>query len=126
MSPESKAKPIIAIVDDDEAVRQATGSLVRSLGYRASLFASAHDFLNFEQIGNTCCLITDVRMPGLGGLELQDQLIARGHSFPIIFITGHPDDDVRARAMKAGAAAFLSKPVETGNLVKHLPKNLKA
>ena len=95
--------PMIAIVDDDKAVREATESLMRSLGYHASTFASAEEFLQSEQISNTSCLITDVQMPGLSGIDLQDRLIARGHRIPIIFITGYPDDSVRARAMKAGA-----------------------
>src|SRR5580704_341930 len=97
---------LIAIVDDDEPVRDATKSLVRSLGYHASTFASAHDFLKSDQVNDTSCLITDVQMPGLSGLDLQDRLVARGHCIPIIFMTGYPDDNVRARAMKAGAVCF--------------------
>src|SRR5207342_1134334 len=110
----------IAIVDDDEAVREAMKSLVRSLGYHASTFGSAEDFLNSEQLDDTSCLITDVQMPGLSGLDIKDRLIARGHSIPIIFITGFPDENVRIRAMKAGALAFLSKPVSQDHLIDHL------
>ena len=117
---------MIAIVDDDKAVREATKSLVRSLGYSASTFASADEFLKSEQVSNTSCLITDVHMPGLSGLDLQDRLIARGHRIPIIFITGYPDDSVRARAMKAGAVAFLSKPYNHDHLLGYLDKALKA
>src|SRR3954451_21934637 len=84
---QSKAIPIISIVDDDDGVREATASLVRSLGYRASTFASADEFLKSEQVSNTSCLITDVRMPGMSGIDLQDRLIADGHRIPIIFIT---------------------------------------
>ena len=102
--------PMIAIVDDDEAVREATKGLVRSLGYNASTFASADHFLKSEQLHNTSCLITDLHMPGLSGIDLQDHLIARGHRIPVIFITGYPDESVRTRAMKAGAVGFLSKP----------------
>ena len=96
---------LIAIVDDDESVRNATKALVRSLGYHASTFASADEFLKSEQVHDTSCLITDVQMPGLSGIDLQNRLVARGHGIPIIFMTAYPDDKVRARAMKAGAVA---------------------
>ena len=79
-----------------------------------------------EQISRTSCLITDLHMPGLSGLDLQDRLIARGHRFPIIFITGYPDENARVRAMKAGAIAFLSKPFNTDRLIGYLDKALKA
>jgi FixJ family two-component response regulator len=117
---------VIAIVDDDEAVREAMKTLVRSLGYNASMFGSANKFLNSEQVDDTSCLITDVQMPGLSGLDLQDRLIAQGHRIPIIFITGHPDDNARARAMKAGAIGFLSKPVNADHLLGYLGKALQA
>jgi len=117
---------MIAIVDDDEALREAMKSLVRSLGYGVSTFGSAEEFLKSEQVSDTSCLITDLHMPGLSGLDLQDLLIARGHRFPIIFITGFPDENVRARAMKAGAVAFLTKPVNADQLLGYLDKALKA
>ena len=117
---------MIAIVDDDEALREAMKSLVRSLGYGVSTFGSAEEFLKSEQVIDTSCLITDLHMPGLSGLDLQDRLIARGHRIPIIFITGFPDDTARARAMKAGALAFLTKPINQHHLVDHLEKALKA
>ena len=117
---------LIAIVDDDEAVREATKTLVRSLGYHASTFGSADEFLKSEQVHDTSCLITDVQMPGLSGLDLQDRLIARGHRIPIIFMTGYPDDNVRARAMKAGAVGFLSKPVNDDHLIGCIERALKA
>ena len=117
---------MIAIVDDDEAVREALGMLVRSLSHKASTFGSAEEFLKSKQFSNTSCIITDLQMPGLSGLDLQDLLLARGHRFPIIFITGHPDENLRARAMKAGAVAFLTKPVNADHLVGYLDKALKA
>jgi|GraSoiStandDraft_4_1057263.scaffolds.fasta_scaffold511947_1 FixJ family two-component response regulator len=117
---------MIAIVDDDEAVRVAMKSLLRSLGYNTSTFGSAKEFLNSEQVGETSLLITDVQMPGLSGVELQDRLIARGHRIPIIFITAYSDENVRTRAMKAGALAFLTKPVNAEHLLDHLEKALKA
>src|SRR4051794_32701617 len=121
MSPPS----IIAIVDDDDAVREALERLLKSLGYSAVTFASAEEFLNSKQMSDISCLVTDVQMPGMSGLDLQDRLIARGHRIPIIFLTGYPDENVRARAMKAGAIAFLGKPVNADHLVGHLEKALK-
>ena len=118
---------MIVIVDDDKAVREGTEALLRSLGYHASTFASAEKFLESDQVHDTSCLITDVQMPpGLSGIDLQDRLIARSHRIPIIFITGYPDDSVQARAMKAGAVAFLSKPYNHDHLLGYLDKALKA
>ena len=89
-------------------------------------FGSADDFLKSEQIHDTSCLITDVQMPGLSGLDLQDRLIARGHCIPIIFMTGYPNDNVRARAMKAGAVCFLNKPFSLDHFIGCIEKALKA
>jgi FixJ family two-component response regulator len=101
---------LIAIVDDEESVCEALQSLLKSLGFRAEGFASAEDFLQFALLPGTACLILDVRMPGMGGLELQRQLAADKRRIPIIFITAHGDDDARARALQAGAVDFLAKP----------------
>ena len=117
---------MIAIVDDDDVVRGAMKSFLRSLGYNVSTFGSAEEFLNSEQVDDTSCVVTDLHMPGLSGLDLQDRLIAAGHRFPIIFLTAYPDEDVRMRAMKAGALAFLSKPFNADHLIGHLVKALKA
>ena len=117
---------MIAIVDDDAAVREGIRALVRSLGYSASTFGSAEEFLKSEQVSRTSCLVTDLHMPGLSGLDLQDRLIGTGHRFPIIFITGYPDENVRARAIKSGAIAFLSKPFNADRLIGYLEKALKA
>src|SRR6187551_484232 len=108
---------MIAIVDDDDVVRGAMKSFMRSLGYDASTFGSAEEFLNSEQINSTSCLITDLQMPGLSGLDLQERLIAQGHRFPIIFLTAYPNEDVRVRAMRAGAIGFLSKPYSHNHLL---------
>jgi len=116
----------IAIVDDDEALREAMECFVQSLGYNVSTFGSAEEFLNSEQVSKISCLITDLNMPGLSGLDLQDRLIATGHRFPIIFITGYPDENVRVRAMKAGAIGFLSKPFNNDDLLSYLERALKA
>ena len=118
---------LIAIVDDDELVRDATKTFVRSLGYNnVSTFGSADEFLKSEQVRDTSCLITDVQMPGLSGIDLQDHLAARGHCIPIIFMTGYPDDNVRARAMKAGAVCFLNKPLSPDHFIGCIEKVLKA
>ena len=118
--------PMIAIVDDDVVVRGALKSLMRSLGHDASTFGSAEEFLNSEQFSRTSCLITDLHMPGLSGLDLQERLIAQGHRFPIIFLTAYPDEGVRMRAMKAGAVGFLTKPCNHDHLLDCLAKALKA
>src|SRR4029079_836660 len=98
---------MIAIIDDDQGVRVALERLLLSLGHDASAFDSAEQFLKWEKLRDPSCLITDVRMPGLTGIDLQDRLIDDGHRIPIIFMTAHSDDSVRARAMMAGAVCFL-------------------
>jgi FixJ family two-component response regulator len=117
---------MIAIVDDDDGAREALASLVRSIGHNACTFAAAEEFLDAEQLEDASCVITDVQMPGLSGIDLQDRLIARGHRIPIIFVTGHPDENVRLRAMKAGAVGFLTKPFNDEHLHGCLEKALKA
>jgi FixJ family two-component response regulator len=102
--------PLIAVVDDDASIRKALQSLLRSVGLRVEVWASAEDFLQSDHLPDTACLIVDVRMPRMSGLELQQQL-ARAHCPPpLIFITAHGDKETRARALGAGAVAFLSKP----------------
>jgi FixJ family two-component response regulator len=101
---------MISIVDDDRSLREATKGLVRSFGYGADAFASAEEFLQSDRVNDSSCLILDVNMPGLSGIELQSQLIARGNRMPIIFITAVPEETTRAKAIEAGAIGFLSKP----------------
>jgi FixJ family two-component response regulator len=113
---------MIGIVDDDKGARDALEMLMRSLGHKACTFASAEEFLKSEKVCDASCVITDVQMPGLSGLDLQDRMIADGHCAPIIFITGHPDDNVRARAMNAGAVGFLVKPVQARHLIGCIEK----
>jgi FixJ family two-component response regulator len=117
---------MISIVDDDESVREATKELVRSLGYAAVAFASAEDFLQSEQLSATACLISDVQMPGLSGIDLQRRLIDDGHNMPIIFITAFPDERTRARALGAGAIGFLTKPYREESLIECLGQALKS
>jgi FixJ family two-component response regulator len=112
--------PVISIVDDDPSVREATKGLVRSLGYGAAAFASAEDFLQSDHVNDTACLITDVQMPGLSGVELQNRLIAQGNCTPIIFITAFPEQRIRARALEAGAVGFLSKPFDEDRLIEYI------
>ena len=106
------ATALISIVDDDDLVRFAVESLVRSLGLAAHTFASAESFLQSSSVAETRCLILDVQMPGMSGLELQAHLARLGSEIPIIFITAYPDETVKARALNAGAICFLHKPVE--------------
>jgi len=115
---------VISIVDDDESVREATKGLVRSLGYTAVTFGSAEEFLSSERMPETSCIIADVQMPGVSGVEMQDRLIAEGHRLPVIFITAFPEDRVRERALEAGAIGYLSKPFNEEHLIGCLDKAL--
>jgi FixJ family two-component response regulator len=116
--------PVIAIVDDDESFRRATTSFVRSLGYGTASFDSAEAFLKSGHVSDADCLITDVQMPGMTGIELQDRLIAQGHSLPVIFITAFPEMRARAQALAAGAVGFLAKPFDDRNLISCLNEAL--
>jgi FixJ family two-component response regulator len=116
---------MISIVDDDESIREATKCLVRSLGYEAATFCSAEEFLGSGHVKLTACLITDIQMPGMSGVELQDRLITDGHRVPVIFITAFPDERIRRRVIKAGAIGFLDKPFSEDHLIEHLNVALK-
>jgi FixJ family two-component response regulator len=116
--------PVIAIVDDDESFRRATTSFVRSLGYGTATFESAEAFLKSDRFCDTDCLITDVQMPGMTGIELQGRLIADGHRLPVIFITAFPEMRARAQALAAGAIGFLAKPFNDQNLITCLNEAL--
>jgi FixJ family two-component response regulator len=102
--------PRIAVIDDDESVRLALGRLLKSVGMHAELFPSAEEFLRSERLPGMGCLIVDVMMPGMSGVELQEQLIASDTQVPMIFITAHVDEATRARALERGAVDFLRKP----------------
>jgi FixJ family two-component response regulator len=117
--------PIISIIDDDESMRCAIKSLVTSLGLDAYTFASAEAFLQSPHLDHTSCVITDLQMPGLNGVELQKSLLAQGRHIPIIFVTGFPEERLRARAIKAGALGFLSKPFESETLIKLIDKAIE-
>jgi FixJ family two-component response regulator len=111
-------KNLISVIDDDESIRRTTTLLIESFGFRAAAFASAESFLKSGQVHETTCLILDVRMPGMNGLELQSELAAAGHDIPIIFITAYDDKGSRGRAMLAGAVAFLDKPFNDEQLLQ--------
>jgi FixJ family two-component response regulator len=115
---------MISIIDDDEAVRTATESLVRSLGFGTSAFASAEEFLQSSRLAETDCVITDVNMPGMTGVELQSYLRAHGHTLPMIFITAFPEERIRQCVSAAGAVGFLSKPFDGGAMVQCIDKAL--
>ena len=102
--------PCIYVVDDDQSVREALGSLFRSVGYRVQLFGSTAEFMKVQPVNTSRCLVLDVRLPGVSGLELQNHLNREEIHIPIIFMTGHGDIPMSVRAMKAGAIDFLSKP----------------
>lgn len=118
------ANRIVAIVDDDDAVRQATVSLVRSLGHDARGFASAEDYLRPGSDEGVDCLVTDVHMPGIDGTALQQRLLARGRTYPIVFVSGFLDDTVRDSVMAAGAFCYLGKPFAGDALVTCLERAL--
>jgi FixJ family two-component response regulator len=108
---------IVMIVDDDESIRKAARRLIKSYGFPVETFASADHFLASGRLSETACLVLDVQMPGLNGLELQSRLIAEGHQVPIIFITAFNDENARAQALTAGALGYLVKPFEETELL---------
>jgi FixJ family two-component response regulator len=101
---------LISVVDDDESVRRTTKLLIESFGYRATVFESAETLLRLGPLNKTSCLIVDIQMPGMNGLQLQSHLAIEGWSIPIIFVTAYANNQVRRKAMQAGAIAFLEKP----------------
>jgi FixJ family two-component response regulator len=109
--------PVVFVVDDDASVRKSLTRVVTSAGYAVEAFASARDFLAREPFVGPCCVVLDVRMPGLTGLDLQEALAGAGHRMPIVFITGHGDISMSVKAMKGGAVDFLTKPFDVENLL---------
>ena len=118
--------PVIAIVDDDESFRRATMSFIRSLGYAVLQFASAEAFLRSDRLHHADCVISDLQMPGMNGIELQNKLIVQGHHLPIIFISAFSEMRARAQALAAGAIGFLAKPFSDEELIACLNKALAA
>jgi len=117
---------LISIVDDDESMREAIQSLLRSVGFRAKTFASGEQFLQSEQIEHTACLILDVRMPGMSGLELQRRLMATQCRIPIVFVTAHGEEEALSRALQEGAVDFLLKPFSEEALLNAIQVALHA
>jgi FixJ family two-component response regulator len=116
---------VISIIDDDGSVRAATSNLVKSLGYIVRAFASAEEFLQSNELNGTSCVIADVQMRKMSGVELQAHLLAQGHCMPFIFITAYPLENVRATALKAGATCFLTKPFDGDILIECLDAALE-
>jgi FixJ family two-component response regulator len=116
---------VVFVVDDDVSVRQALGSLVRSAGLKVETFASAQEFLLYPRVQAPSCLVLDVRLPDLSGLDLQARMAEGNIEIPIIFITGHGDVPTSVRAMKAGAVEFLTKPFEDGELLEAIQQAVK-
>jgi FixJ family two-component response regulator len=124
----SRFKPLIAIVDDDESVCRAMRRLLRSLGMDGETFGSGREFLDLLEAMpsfHADCLVLDVQMPGMNGLEVQDQLIKSGNPIPVIIITAHDEVEVREKALAAGAVAFLRKPFNDELLINTLREALK-
>ena len=117
--------PVISIVDDDPSFREATAELIDSFGYRSATFGTAEEFLQSERLNDSCCLITDVQMPGLSGVELQSELIAAGNMMPVIFISALSEEEIRGRALGAGAIGFLPKPFDEQQLIEYLEAALQ-
>lgn len=114
---EKPAGPTVFVVDDDASIREALGSLVRSIGLGVETFSSAREFLRHKRTAVPACLVLDVRLPGLSGLEVQRELAMTDNHIPVIFITGHGDIPMSVRAMKAGAVEFLTKPFRDQDLL---------
>jgi len=121
-----KMKPLISIVDDDELVREAISGLLDSLGYRVQAFSSALDFLASADVTDSSCLIADVQMPHMTGIELHERLTGLGHTIPTILITGLPSEAVRDRALANGVFSYLSKPFDVDALIGHVRSALQS
>jgi FixJ family two-component response regulator len=119
-----QGKPIVCVIDDDTSVRKALRRLIRSAGHRVEVFASAAAYLEATPPLAPACLVLDMRMPGMSGLELQQRLQGTPRKFPIVFITGHGDEDVRSQAMASGAVDVLDKPLDETVLLTAIERAL--
>ena len=118
--------PLISVIEDDDSVRESLRRLIKSVGYAVRSFSSAEQFLNSDQFQQTRCLILDVKLPGMDGLELQCQLTADRREIPVIFITAHGDDAARVRALRNGALEYLFKPFSEEALLDAIHMSLTA
>jgi FixJ family two-component response regulator len=112
--------PLVSVVDDDESVRESLPDLLAQLGFAVKAFSSAEEFLTSDSVGQTRCLIVDIVMPGMTGIELQRELILRRQEMPIVFITAHHDETIRPQRLDAGAAEILLKPFTEAGLLEAL------
>src|ERR1700729_3380235 len=116
---------VISVIDDDASVRTATDNLLRSLGYAVRTFVSAEEFLGSARLNDTSCVIADVQMPGMSGVDLQARLLPQGYRVPFIFMTAFPEETIRARALNAGAICFLTKPFDRLTLTRYVDTALE-
>ena len=116
---------VISIIDDDPSFRGAIANLIRSLGHSVAAFDSAEEFLRSDRVSDTDCLISDIRMPGISGIELQRDLLGKGYRLPIIFVTANPTEKARKQALAAGAIGFLNKPFSEDTLIAFLDQALE-
>jgi FixJ family two-component response regulator len=117
-------KPLIACVDDDVSAREALQGLLRASGFAPDIFSSAEEFLQSDRLNEMSCLITDIHLGGMSGLQLQGRLVASGYRIPVIVITAFPDNRVRERALSAGAVGFLDKPFDMEDLLTYIQSAL--
>jgi FixJ family two-component response regulator len=122
----SEAAPVVFVVEDEKLVRRALERLIRAAGFAVRAFASARDFLAAERPDVPACLVLDVRLPDLSGMDLQHELIRKGNDLPIVFVTGHGDIPMTVRAMKAGAVEFLTKPFRDQDLLGAIEQGINA
>jgi FixJ family two-component response regulator len=120
----ARVRPLISIVDDDESVREAVKGLIKSLGYNAAAFSSAEEFLLSRQVQQTACLILDINMPGMSGLDLHRHLASEGASIPTILITAYPDDRIRNSALHDGVLCYMVKPFDEDDLLSCIDQAL--
>jgi FixJ family two-component response regulator len=118
-------KFLISIIDDDQSFREAVASLIKSMKFTAKTFPSAADFLASPYVRTTSCLITDINMPGMTGIELHSHLVESGYAIPTILITAYADESMRARALAKGVICYLSKPFDDGTLIGCVDSALK-
>ena len=117
--------PLVAIVDDDDLIRRSIERLVRSAGFRVATFSSAEDFLERGDLDGTACAVLDVRLPGVNGFELHQQLLARPRAMPIVFVSAHADAVMQANTHRPGAVAFLRKPFDDDTLLDALHRAIE-
>lgn len=117
--------PIVFVVDDDPSIRKSLDRLIKSAGFAVETFATAHEFLERHSHKRSSCLVLDVKLPGLNGLELQEKLLSQEHAMPIVFITGHGDIPMSVKAMKKGAIDFLTKPFDDKDLLDAVQQALQ-